>query len=416
MGVNIATGIITARLLGPTGRGEFAAASFWLLMPSALATAGLQNAVIYGIRQRPAQAGGIAAAGLVAATFVFLPLLAISFWLLPPIMHAYPPEIVALGRMALLLSIANVWMVMVRQWLLATQRYGLFNGLVYGIALTYLGLLLLLIPLHAVTPARATYAQIGSTGLGLLVVLPAFLARLRRWKVQHVADHLGALCKYGIRAAPNDVVTVMSQNIDRLMLVMLIPAAEFGLYVVALSFARILSILQTAVSAVMLADLAGRTQAEVAAFTRGCFRLVLWLLLVACGAVLLVDGPLLRWVYGPGFAAAVPVFRVLLLDAALSCLGQILIQAFLARNASGVASTIQVVSFAVSSVGVVLLAPMLGSIGAAYALAAGSLLRLGLLLASLHRIGVRPPGIVPRRTDLEPLLRRLRRHEARACP
>jgi O-antigen/teichoic acid export membrane protein len=208
----------------------------------------------------------------------------------------------------------------------------------------------------------------------------------------------------------------MSQNIDRLMLVMLIPAAEFGLYVVALSFARILSILQTAVSAVMLADLAGRTQAEVAAFTRGCFRLVLWLLLVACGAVLLVDGPLLRWVYGPGFAAAVPVFRVLLLDAALSCLGQILIQAFLARNASGVASTIQVVSFAVSSVGVVLLAPMLGSIGAAYALAAGSLLRLGLLLASLHRIGVRPPGIVPRRTDLEPLLRRLRRHEARACP
>jgi O-antigen/teichoic acid export membrane protein len=412
MGVNVATGIITARLLGPIGRGEFAAASFWLLLPSLLATAGLQNAVIYGARRTPGEASGIAAAGLAASTFVFLPMLAACMWLLPYVMHAYTNHIIAVGRIALLLSAANIWMTMLRQWLIGTQRFGLFNTLVYGVALAYLGLLLLLAACGAVTPASATYAQIGSTILGLLVLTPLMMSDLKHAPIRHVARHLRAVLDYGGRAAAIDVVTVLSQNIDRLVLVVLIPAAEFGLYVVALSFARILMILQTAVSAVLLADLAGRSHEDIAAVTRNCFRLLLWILLAVCAAILAVDGRLLRVVYGADFAGAVPVFRVLLLDAALSCLAQVLIQAFLARNASGVASTVQIVCFAVTAAGVLALAPRMGSIGAAAALAGGSLLRLGLLLASLRQIGIQVPNVLPRRSELAMVLRRANRPAA----
>jgi antigen flippase len=405
MGVNIATGVITARLLGPVGRGEFGAVGLWLLLPSMLATAGLQNAVIYRVRQLPTEAGSIGAAGLIAAIVAFVPLAALGLWLIPLFMHAYPANIVFLARIGLVSSVISVALVMTRQWLLSTQRFGLFNAMVYGNALGYLLLLVLLIPAHAITPTTATYAQILATLLTLSAVAPLVFVSMRK-TFHHPFAQMRSLIHYSLRAAPIDLVTVLSQNVDRLVLVVLISAADFGLYVVALSFARILLVLQTAISAVMLSDLANRPLTEVALFTQRGFRLLLWVLVPACGAVLLVDAPLLEFVYGPSFAAAVPVFRILLLDAALTCLAQILIQAFLARNAAGVPSMIQVASFAVSAGGVLVLAPILGSTGAAIALAVGSLLRLGLLLAALRRIGIGLPGIILRWADLQPVLRR----------
>lgn len=44
--VNVGTGVITARMLGPVGRGEFAAACLWLILPALIATSGLRSAVV----------------------------------------------------------------------------------------------------------------------------------------------------------------------------------------------------------------------------------------------------------------------------------------------------------------------------------------------------------------------------------
>ncbi len=405
MGVNIVTGVITARLLGPVGRGEFAAASLWLLLPSTLAAYALQNTFIYHVRQRPDQSGSIGFVAWAMATTLFVPLLLICHWLLPLVMHTYSPSIIALGQTALLLSVTNVWLGMFRQWLLATQQFSRANMFLYGVAATYLVLLLVLTACHAVTPASATYAQIGAAGIWLLGAFPGIRRAARRLAVKDWENHLRRLLDYGLRAAPIDMVTVLSQNLDRIMLVMLISPADFGLYVVALSFARSLSIFQSAVSSVMLTLLADQTKSAIQSFTHRCFQVTLFGLLIVCCVTLLVDRTLLKFIYGPPFAAAVPVFRILLLDVALSCLGQILIQAFLACNASGVASGIQVVSFALTAAGMIILTPAWGGIGAATAFAAGSLLRLGLLAAALRRIGIGMPSIIPRRIDCESALR-----------
>src|SRR5690349_8489573 len=49
IGINVITGVITARLLGPDGRGEFAAITLWPQVLSGLASMGLPIAATYNI-------------------------------------------------------------------------------------------------------------------------------------------------------------------------------------------------------------------------------------------------------------------------------------------------------------------------------------------------------------------------------
>jgi O-antigen/teichoic acid export membrane protein len=205
------------------------------------------------------------------------------------------------------------------------------------------------------------------------------------------------------------VVTILTFNMDRLILIGLISPAEFGLYAVAISFAHILLVLQTAVSAVAFVDLIKLPKAEFALFVHRTFRLLLWMLVILSGVVCLFDKWLLGTVYGAAFVQASPIFRVLLIEASTACIGQVLMQAFLASGAPGIPSFVQLVTLAASAAGMFVLVPFLGAMGAALALAISSSLRLVMLLVALRRIGVGIPNPLPRMSDLTPILAYLQR-------
>ncbi len=407
MSVNLATGILTARLLGPVGRGEFAAASLWLLLPSFLAVSGLQNGIVYQSRKNLEHRAGAALAGLLLASAVFVPVVAVCWVLMPSLMHGYGPAVVWLARFALLGAALNVWNVVLRQAMLANKDFGAYNLLATGAAAIYLVMLVALGLLGAISPANAVFAQIAST---VIVFALGAIRIIRGWRGLSLRLHglFRPLISYSLRAAPIDLVTVLTGNIDRLILIPIISPAEFGLYAVAMSFARILMVLQTAVSAVTLADLTGKGADERQMFVHRTFRVMLLLLVIACAAVLLVDRQLLGLAYGAGFTRAVPIFRVLLLEAALTCLGQMLMQVYLAAGRPTLASSAQVASFITTTAGVLFLAPMLGSIGAAIALTIGSAVRLLVLLVRLPAIQVSRPSPFPQRADLALLTARLR--------
>jgi O-antigen/teichoic acid export membrane protein len=237
-----------------------------------------------------------------------------------------------------------------------------------------------------------------------------FLQATRGWRWRDLRPFQGLrpLCAYSLRAAPIDLVSTLAWNIDRLVLVGLISPAAFGLYAVSISFSRVLMVLQVAISSVMFADLASRPRAEIELFTHRAFRLMLWALVVADLALCLFDRKLLAAVYGGDFAAAVPIFRVLLVDASLACLSQVVMQTYMAAGVPAYASTIQVVSFVITLAMMFVLAPRYDGIGAAAALAIGSICKTTLLIFCLPRIGVALPNPLPQLADLDGLLQRLR--------
>lgn len=407
MGVNLATGILTARLLGPVGRGEFAAASMWLLLPSLLAMSGIQNGIVYAARLDPAKRAGVGFAGLLLSFVAFVPITAVAWFSLPWLMHGYGVDVLYLSKLCLVAAVVNVLTVVVRQSLLAEKDFGAYNLLGSSFAAVYLLLLVALAVAGLINPKTAVEAQVVGTSMVLLVGL----VRLwRGWRglSRSLSGVIRPLLSYSLRAAPIDLVSVLTNNIDRLVLIALVSPAEFGLYAVAISFARIVLILQTAISAVTLADLTGQGRAEAEVFLHRTFRMLTLLLALACGLVLLVDRPLLLLAYGGGFDRAVPIFRVLLVDAALTCMGQVLMQIYLARGRPGIASVAQVASFVTTGVGVAILAVPFGAIGAAMALVCGSAVRLGVLLFLLPRIELARPSPLPRWSDLTLVLDRVR--------
>ena len=407
MGVNLATGVLTARLLGPVGRGEFAAAGMWLLLPSLLAMSGIQNGIVFAARREPARRAAVAGAGVLLSLAAYLPLTAIAWFALPWLMHAYGADVLYLSRVCLIAAVLNVLNVAVRQSMLAEQDFRAFNMLSSGAAAIYLLVLVGLAVAGLITPVTAIWAQISGT---VVVLVWGALRLFRGWRGLSWRPWalLRPLTSYSLRAAPIDLVTVLTGNVDRLVLIKLVSVADFGLYAVAMSFARIVVILQTAISSVTLADLTGQGRAETEVFLHQTFRMLVLLLLLACGLVLLVDRPLLLLAYGNGFGRAVPIFRVLWADAALACIGQVLMQIYLARGRPAVASGAQVAAFVTTGLGVWLLAPPLGAIGAAIALVCGSVVRLGVLLFLLPRIGLARPSPLPRWSDLIVIAARVR--------
>jgi O-antigen/teichoic acid export membrane protein len=405
--VNFGTGVITARLLGTTGRGEFAAASLWLMLPSMIAISGVQNALVFEARRRPEAAQTTSFNAFVVITAVFVPAAAICLLALPRLMTGYPPAIVHLAFYATLISMINAWTVAMRQTLLAARNFRAYNTSGYGSAFLYLLLLIGLICLHAVTPESAVWAQIAAS---TLMFLWTFLQATRGWHWRDLRPFQGLrpLCAYSLRAAPIDLVSTLAWNVDRLVLVGLISPAAFGLYAVSISFSRVLMVLQVAISSVMFADLASRPRAEIELFTHRAFRLMLWALVVADLALCLFDRKLLAAVYGGDFASAVPIFRVLLVDASLACLSQVVMQTYMAAGVPAYASTIQVVSFVVTLGMMFVLAPRYDGIGAAAALAIGSICKTMLLIFCLPRIGVALPSPLPQLSDLDGLLEKLR--------
>ena len=407
MGVNLATGILTARLLGPEGRGDFAAANMWLLLPSFLAVSGIMSGIVYAARLDPTRRAAVGLAGLIQSFVVFVPLALIAWFAMPTLMHHYNSDVIALARLCLLAAYVNVVTVVTKQSFLAEQDFRSYNLQASAFSVLYLVLLVGLAVAGLITPKTAIWAQIVGT---VLVAIIGGVRLLRGWRglSWNMAGVMRPLLSYSLRAATIDVVAVLTGNIDRLVLVRIVSPAEFGLYAVALSFARIVLILQTAISAVTLADLTGKGRAEAEAFLHRTFRMLAMLLVVACGLVLLVDRQLLLLAYGSGFDRAVPIFRVLLIDAALTCMCQVLMQVFLARGRPSLASGAQVASFVATGVGVAVLAVPFGAIGAAMALVGGGAVRLGVLLFLLPRIELARPSPLPRWSDLTLVLDRLR--------
>jgi O-antigen/teichoic acid export membrane protein len=83
IGLNAATGIVTARALAPAGRGELSAMILSYSFLACALTLGLPSALTYQLRKRPEQASDLIGAGLVLCVLISAASAAVGFFLLP---------------------------------------------------------------------------------------------------------------------------------------------------------------------------------------------------------------------------------------------------------------------------------------------------------------------------------------------
>jgi O-antigen/teichoic acid export membrane protein len=407
--MNMLTGIITARLLGPEGRGEYAAVSLWPPLLGMLATAGLGSAVIFRLRRYPEARGPVAGAALVLGVGYALVMIAVGALLLPWFMTRYSANTVLFAQACLITVAFNAVQIVMKQTFAGLGQYWYCN-LTHLLPQTFHLLLLLgVMAVTVMTPRYAVLALFASSALAVLAMLSRFV-RSARPRVAGALGELRALSSYSMRAAPTGLVSALLLFSDRLVLIPLLPPRELGFYAVAFSFSRVIQFVQPALQSIFLSHMSAQDAAVARRIHDEACRVLIAALVLGCGVLWIAGQWLLAFAYGPEFVAANAIFRILVLEASLSVLSQVTVQLFLSRDRPGLVSGIQGVMLLISFALLLTLVPIYGALGAAVALALAGALRWIVMLFAVRRVLGGPlPRLWLNATDLRALFTRLRR-------
>jgi O-antigen/teichoic acid export membrane protein len=369
------TGILTARALGPAGRGELAAMILWPLFVASATTLGVPSSLIFHLRHRDRERAGLATSGFAMAMVLGVVAAAGAALVLPWWLHQYSAGVILAAQWFLItVPLCSVTLAG-RAVLEAEHDFSASNAIQILTPLATLAGLLVFLGAHRLSPYTAAIAYIAAS-------LPAFgymLSRIHRTGIRAARVQLGVirqLLQYGIRSYGIDLLGTLALQVDQVLVVSLLSAGAMGSYVVVLSLSRMLNVFQQSVVMVLFPKAAGHPADTVIAMTGNAVR-TSGLVTAVCGVFVCLTGPtLLRLLYGAEYVGAVDAMRILVLEAILSGVVFVLAQAFMALDRPGVVTILQGVGLSLSIPMMLWLIPRYGIYGAAVSLLASTTARL----------------------------------------
>ena len=407
LALNFGTGIITARLLGPDGRGAQAAMQMWPRIMAYALMLGLPTALLYNLRRYPERGSQLFSAGLLVGIGMGLLATLAGIVIIPYWLTEYSPETVRSAQWFMVFCMPILVISAFTSVLRARQEFAVFNAVRCLIPMLTLLALALLALLHRLTPFTATLAYM-LPNVPVLLWLTLRLWRAYRPTLRGLRASFRSLTSYGVRSYGADLLGQMAAGqIDRVVVVGLLDPAAMGLYVVAYGLSRMLDIFPFALAQVVFPKAASRPVEEVVALIGRGVRVSTTFVILAA-ALLALLGPLaLRLIYGPEFLPAIPVFRLLLVEVVLSGATWVLAQAFLASNKPGITSIMQGIGFSLNLPLLAVLVPRYELVGAGLAVLISTTVRFVFALVNYPiTLRVRPPSLRPRWSDFTSIIRR----------
>jgi O-antigen/teichoic acid export membrane protein len=325
---NLATGVIVARALGPSGRGELAATLLIAQMAAWLFGMGNGEAISFHQSRHPKDGPRLLSSWLILTLPLALLGVAVAELLLP---------IVFAAQTAHTIDLARIYLAAIP--LIAFQ--GIFNGMLLGDQDFFFYNVTRFLPpaITAVVYALFWLGGFFSVGFALLANAAALAIALvftigRSLRRHGLATPDWPLLRhtfwYGVRAHAGSTAGLVNARLDLLVIPAFLSAASVGLYSVATNVNSIITILTGTVAVMVL---------PVAARREGSARPVIVTLQATVGIALAIAIPLaviaplaLRLVYGQDFEAASTALRILLPGAVLQAGVMVLWSGLLAAN------------------------------------------------------------------------------------
>jgi O-antigen/teichoic acid export membrane protein len=399
LAINMATGIITARTLGPEGRGEQAAMILWPQFLAYAMTLGMPVALLYNFKRYPEEESELFSAALLLGTGLGIVATFTGVIFIPVWLSQYSMEVIRTAQAFMIFAPMSLLSVIFTGALEARHNFTVSNQVRYLPPLITLTILAGFALAHGLTPFTAGLAYI-------LPALPIFSWMLvRLWKRYHprwrgLGKSYQRLIGYGLRSYGIDLLSTLASQVDQALVIGLLTPASMGMYVVALSLSRMLNLFQSAIVTVLLPKAVARPVEEVVDLTGRAARTSMALTLLVAMTVMLLGPVLLRLLYGSEFMGAVPVFRILVIEVVIGGTTWVLAQAFMALGRPGTVSILQGIGLGLSVPLMLLLIPTYGLVGAGLALLGSTTARLIFVLVSYPLfLKVRPPGLIITRKD-----------------
>lgn len=367
--IGIAVLAITARWLGPDGRGAVVAATTWTTMVASWASLSLGQAALFlaangkfASAERP-PAGTVLALNLASALIAWGGLGTV--WILTD-GRAFGDVPTSLLLLAFSFLPFVVWEQSGATLLMLANRVSSFNAAVMiGRTVS-----LVLVAGGWALRAGAGVAVLSTFAASVATAIATFAAFRPGFQGERWFDARTArgLVSAGLRLHGNYAAEFLFSSLGVLVVNAHAGTAETGNYQVALLLASVLVVLPQAAGMV----LAGHTGREGASAAWAAQRRVLGMLLLvmaaAVGVVYLLAPMLLPVLLGPSFAPAVPLFQVLALSAFGPTLSRVMAPQWVARGLFAWMAILTIVLGGLHALAVFLWVPTYGATGAAWAL------------------------------------------------
>ena len=400
-GASFLLNVLTARALGPEGRGHYSASLMIIMLAAGLAQFGLAQALV--VRWREAQNQNATRYALVSAIVVALLAMALAACIL-----SFNGN--GIDEFATLIAVASA---PYSVYLFTTSALQLDAGLaLFNVARLALPLAMLCAAFSLYLTSHLSASSLLSCQLLLtstiaLLLLHSVLRILKR-EGNGAGAQLRLTSNFGLGIKYHSVTALglATGHVDKLVLLSQSTAAQFGIYSVSYASSRLLGMMQDSASAALFAANAGKLDNNPLDDLATSFRLTFYPLTLLSTGVAAASPALLSWVFGEQFQDAAISFSILCFECVIGSSSWLLAQYYQARIQPGRVLLRQTVALIPVIVAIPFIPQENAANWLATALLASSLLRL-LLTVMLLRVdtGFNPHQLAPRISDISLVLR-----------
>lgn len=379
-------GLVIARMLGPAGKGDFAAVSAYFGLTILVFEIGIGSSVVYFVsKQRETRADVVHTAAV-----MLLPL---------GILASLTAEIVGLslhggtsGRasafMVLPVAILASFIVAPPASALQSLDLGRWNRMRLAQPVIFL---VLTVAAELSTTLSVTLV-VNLLSVSLILQMAWTWHSYNRLQIRHGqfnTEFLGPMLRFGASNMASSAPNALNSRVDQLILAVMVPASTLGQYSVAVSISILATPLVTAFGYVAFPSLARgeRIRDTIKLATRGSILLSVTIcgIIAACGRWLV---PLLL---GPAYHSVTILMLILAPGAAVVAVNQVLGDLLRGLGRPGVVAQCEWLGFVCTVIGLVLLVPRWGAAGAALTSTVTYLVVFILLRVSVARQAAKHP-------------------------
>ncbi len=354
------TGPIIARALGPEGRGAVSAVLAPYMVLSVLAAIGLTDAVTYFVAKGRASTQAIMRRALLLNLAMGV-LTAAIMWPILPLMLRNEPQLVPLARAVMCTLPLLLGLAIIRSTTAGERRFDLLNRDRWAHTMLRLALIVGLAVTGMLTVESAVWVTVVVPLLVVVVMWPVITSRTKGSDPRPAALTKD-LTGYGLKSWVGTAAYLVNYRIDQALMVPLVGARQLGYYAVAVSLAEVTSLLYGGVREFLLPEATRRGDpAFVARAARLSGFITAVVSLIGCA----LAGVVVKVLFGDEFAPAADMARLLFLASIAPAIGSCMALGLMSLNRPGLRSVAEVIAGIVTLVGIFVLVPRVGAIGAA---------------------------------------------------
>ncbi|CAM4139995.1 oligosaccharide flippase family protein [Paenibacillus alkaliterrae] len=412
MVITTLTSIVTARMFGVEGKGEFSAILFWPTFLVGIVGFGLPTSLIYNMKRHAGKGAEFIRAGFLFQLPVSITVGVISWIYLPVWLGNYPVDIIRIAQWYTVLTLPLLLAVnLIAALAQSTDSFKIYNGVRLFVPLFNLAGITVLFMIGVLDIQAASFIYLITTLLVVIWSLYQLRGELRINWFKRLVDRAAAksLFGYGSRVFGVELLGTLYSQFDKIIILSLLTPRDFGLYSVVYALSRVFNAVQMAISNVIFPKLTGLDKDKIISTVGRAFRLSLILMTIVVVPSIFVGRFLMGILFGAEFLEASIAFYFLSIECILGGASWILATSFNALGRPGLVLVRQVIALAITILLFFVFTPLYGLNGIALALVIGAMVRMLITIAAMRVVfKVRFAGMLFDKDDFRFLIGRLR--------